>query len=583
MLGHSPASERQITRVQWLLPFLLYLLHSALFAAWVVDDAGISYAYARNLAFGHGLVAQPGAAPVEGYSNFLWVVLLAPFFALRLFHPIITPKVISVLIVLGTFVLVDRALRVYRESSRLVTFLVLTSLALNTTFVVWTVSGLETALYVLLIFLLFFECLKAVVSHSFTPRTAILCGIISGAIAMTRPEGCLYLVAYPLVWCIGLSSPRDALRRRALANPALFALVFLAAYGGFLLFRVLYFHDLFPNAYYAKGGPGVRDWFTVGLLLPQAMQKLLFLMMRTVAGPLGTFVFLGLVVVTAYVVFARAFRREHAVLLVFLGLTMAGYLLLPVNSLGGFRYGTPVLIFLYLYAAVICCAALHDSGWSPDFKRRLVVAGLTIYFLGGVAMFGFLSLRFARNPVVPFSWGAERYGARFNHYQDVCGLRNASLLLPDLGGSLYASRLRLYDLGCLCDKEMPRAMAQGPAAVHEYVFERLKPTFIVAHGPWSLAARFDTDPRFRQEYVPIYEYVDRNWQPADGAQGGLRVHSGEFVRRDVLKGKPALLNELRACARKDNALVAAKWPSMAWATGASEGVIWDSPASAQSQ
>jgi len=43
-----------------------------------VDDAGIVYAYAQNLAAGHGLVPQPGAAVVEGISDPLWMLMLVP-------------------------------------------------------------------------------------------------------------------------------------------------------------------------------------------------------------------------------------------------------------------------------------------------------------------------------------------------------------------------------------------------------------------------------------------------------------------------------------------------------------------------
>ena len=39
------------------------------------DDAFITFRYAANLAHGHGLVFNPGER-VEGYSNFLWTVLL---------------------------------------------------------------------------------------------------------------------------------------------------------------------------------------------------------------------------------------------------------------------------------------------------------------------------------------------------------------------------------------------------------------------------------------------------------------------------------------------------------------------------
>src|SRR5687767_8859993 len=42
----------------------------------VVDDAFISFRYADNLARGLGLVYNSGER-VEGYTNFLWTVLLA--------------------------------------------------------------------------------------------------------------------------------------------------------------------------------------------------------------------------------------------------------------------------------------------------------------------------------------------------------------------------------------------------------------------------------------------------------------------------------------------------------------------------
>ena len=43
----------------------------------VPDDAYISFRYAEHLAQGTGLTFNPGEAPVEAYSNFLWIVLCA--------------------------------------------------------------------------------------------------------------------------------------------------------------------------------------------------------------------------------------------------------------------------------------------------------------------------------------------------------------------------------------------------------------------------------------------------------------------------------------------------------------------------
>src|SRR5205823_446079 len=86
-----------------LLPFLIYILHSLLFRNWIVDDAGISFAYARNLAHGNGLTAWKGMPLVEGFSDFLWTILFSFFFLVKLFHPVFTPKIIAAVFAYGVF------------------------------------------------------------------------------------------------------------------------------------------------------------------------------------------------------------------------------------------------------------------------------------------------------------------------------------------------------------------------------------------------------------------------------------------------------------------------------------------------
>src|SRR5262249_23988574 len=72
-LGTSPLEPLQRS-LGWhtalvAVPIIVFVAHASVFGSWIVDDAAISWAYARSLATGHGLVAQPGVAPVEGYSN----------------------------------------------------------------------------------------------------------------------------------------------------------------------------------------------------------------------------------------------------------------------------------------------------------------------------------------------------------------------------------------------------------------------------------------------------------------------------------------------------------------------------------
>ena len=64
----------------WLLPVgvptVLVALQMQLYGRWIVDDAATTFAYARSLAAGEGAVLQPGANPVEGYSNPAWLAVL---------------------------------------------------------------------------------------------------------------------------------------------------------------------------------------------------------------------------------------------------------------------------------------------------------------------------------------------------------------------------------------------------------------------------------------------------------------------------------------------------------------------------
>ena len=59
-------------------PYVFALAMQLLFIGYVKDDAYIEYRYATNAAHGHGLVYNIGDPPVEGFTSFLWTVLLVP-------------------------------------------------------------------------------------------------------------------------------------------------------------------------------------------------------------------------------------------------------------------------------------------------------------------------------------------------------------------------------------------------------------------------------------------------------------------------------------------------------------------------
>jgi len=172
---------------------LVILLLFALLAAslWpaTLDDAFISYRYARNFVEGHGLVFNPGER-VEGYSNLLWVLLLSPVIALG-GDVEAAAKLIGVGCGLGALLLAMLLLRRHFRASTPVVLLFGAWLATCTGFVYYAVSGLETLFYTLQLLLLIWFLVQK------KPGPAAL---VCTTLLVTRPEGMLFIL--PLALCV---------------------------------------------------------------------------------------------------------------------------------------------------------------------------------------------------------------------------------------------------------------------------------------------------------------------------------------------------------------------------------------------
>ncbi len=519
-------------------PLLIYLAHALLFGDWIVDDAGISFAYARNLAMGHGLVAQPGLAPVEGFSNFLWTVLLAALHRVRLFDPLLTPKLLSLALVGASFLLLHRSLARLDPAAKVVSLVALCLTALDTAFVAWTVSGLENPLYVFLVCVLFALLVRERTAGA-TPRLSLAAGAAAAGIAMTRPDGILYVLLYPLLTPFAEGPPRPAVAARRIG---LFTVAFAALFGGFLIFRVAYFGDLYPNTYHVKGGPTGEAVIELLALHPDMVRKLLALM-AGVAGPLGGLVAAALGIASAFLAGRGQLRWSHAAPIAFAGCAAAVYLLLPPDWMGHHRFATPFFPFFYAAGGMVAVAIGREL--LPLAPRRSVVGRLAATAALGLALLYFAprSVLLAAEPAIPFAAVEAEFGQRFNRFAAALGIENGSILLPDVGGALWSSRLRVYDLAGLCDPTIARALREGREALHEHVFTVVRPTFIHVHDYWTAVAALEADPRLARDYVPLLIYVEPQvltWTK------GRPLHSGTFVRREATTGKDEVLQAIRA-------------------------------------
>jgi arabinofuranosyltransferase len=252
--GHVRAWSRQPGL--WLAT-ALYLAH-AWWLAGLAEDAFISFRFARHLASGAGLTWNAGAPPVEGYTNFLWVLLEAACLRAGLDLVVVMPLA-GVALGAVTLALVFRTLYGRLGCHALTATFAVTLLAVAGPFAAWASSGMETLLFTCLGWLAF----DAVLAAQSRPG-ALLAGAGWLILAsLTRPEG--VLIAGLLLG--GSFALRLAERRGpAPGDQAVVVFAYAGLFGAYWLWRWHYFGWPLPNTFYAKTGGGLEQWLRGTLL-----------------------------------------------------------------------------------------------------------------------------------------------------------------------------------------------------------------------------------------------------------------------------------------------------------------------------
>jgi hypothetical protein len=215
------------------------------------DDCFISFRYAQHLVAGEGLVWNPGER-VEGYTNFLWVLLLAGGLFVG-----IPPEIFSVAVgvVSGTGLLAAVFLFSAREWGRddLFVWVAPLALAANRSFTGWSSGGLETMFFSLLVFLAFAAYLRERDRDSSGP---VVSSLLFAAATLTRPEGALFACIAGALFGVEILQ-----RRRSLRAGLIWATPLAVMVGTHLLWRYAYYGAWLPNSFHAKV-PGV--WWEQG-------------------------------------------------------------------------------------------------------------------------------------------------------------------------------------------------------------------------------------------------------------------------------------------------------------------------------
>ncbi|HWM04692.1 MAG TPA: hypothetical protein VNP92_20335, partial [Actinophytocola sp.] len=287
---------------------------------------------------------------------------------------------------------------------------------------------------------------------------------------------------------------------------------------GYLAWRWATFHALLPNTAMAKAQttPSVAHVHRGIELIGYAGWPLVLIF----AGCVG-----------AVLVRPSPSRRALVVLAIPLGLAAFAYIVLVRDWMGALRFATPV----WPVAALTAAIAFEAIARRTTVRGRAVLAACTVVACALTALTWQKDIaRFSRGPTVPLCVVADQ-SRTYNTYARILGGRDASILLPDIGGTALTSRLRVVDLAGLADRQLAEYWSdRDMAGLRDHVFGRLRPTVIHVHGGWSTRTGLLADPRMATDYAVVHQYS------STGA---------DLVRRDAVD-RSRTLTELRAAAHR---------------------------------
>jgi len=437
----------------------LLLVLAARFYDHTVDDAFISFRYADNLVAGQGLVFNAGER-VEGYTNFLWVVLVAPFMALGA-----DPETVAKLLGLAaTGGLLAAVVRFAPRSDAMPELRWLAPLLTATSppLLVWATGGLETPLYACLV--TWAICLGMRSVEKGEPGRAS--AWVVAAATLTRPDG--LGVALALVVLLAL-----LLRGRPGfgAGLARWCAIYLGVVAPYTVWRVFYYGDLLPNTFHAKVGGGAEQ-------------------LARGVGYLHAFFDAGgywMLVPLAGLVWLRDDKKT-----LLLGAATAALLCYPVlvggDSLPMFRFVAPALPPLFLLVAFCATAAVRRFAPAGAARGVVALAALALVARAALPAFHGEPARLVESDRREVSaW--EEIGVYFGRIASP----GDSIAVITAGAIPYYSKLETIDMLGLTDRTIARReqadMGEGWAGHEkfdvEYVLDR-RPTYVVV-GTYGLS------------------------------------------------------------------------------------------------
>jgi len=434
---------------------------------WAIDDAGITYAAALELADHGSLAPNLEATPVEGYSNPLLFFIAALLRLVRAFDPITTHVRLETIVFSSMIVLVWRIAR--RLTGELAGLAAALAFALIELMIpassIWYGSGLENVWVSAGLVALLWICVRTSAGVPLSPAW----GVLAFAVSITRPEAPVYVAGfYACLFAFARGDVAWSAHARRIAR----ALAVTAAlYVAFLVWRRLAYQLWWPNTYYAKLAGELH--FTQNIR-EYVMAELLPYQLTAVFGSC-----------VLALLFVRKLETAAQCLVIFLLAALA----LPITAgpdwMGHHRFGTPFFAICHLCYALLlatCIAALSQRRLAQIMTAAIVIA---LPFLLRT-----MKPEDTRLSKLSVAGVAQVNGLLRWEHQMRLGVPYPVVITPDAGGTLLVNSLQLLDNGYLNDFQMSRlGRGDEPIAhrtVNQYQHEERRPDLLDDNRFYSL-------------------------------------------------------------------------------------------------
>ncbi|HRF67305.1 MAG TPA: hypothetical protein PK605_12125 [Ignavibacteria bacterium] len=454
---------------------LVFFILYCFFLSWSflfqnVDDAYISYRYGKNLMEGKGLVYNQGEY-VEGYTNFLWTIITAPFTQIKSVDVSIFSSTLGLLISMANILMVALIAKMFSGNLiRYLKYLILLPalfMALDDSIAFWAIGGMEFPLYTLFILGITYSYFRINDSKKYLFYMIALLMLCT----LSRPEGNMIIVitlAHMFLFRKRINDFWKVFFTIVIA----YALFCVAYYG----FKYIFYGQLIPNTFYAKG---VTD-FKMNLVLGT----------KYLALCVGTRIYIFIFIL--FIPFKKAFTdKKQSYLVGFVVIYISYIVAVGGDWMIANRFFVPIIPMLYILSVIGFLNVISKiSDYLKNESKAIRIARITASVMAIALFISTLSLLEYKQLIIKDNNARyEMQWSMFGKWLNMNVDPNTVIAVGPAGKIPYYSELYTIDMWGLNNDYIAKTDSKRLQAGHkkfdiEYVLS-LDPEYIIGYAGFT--------------------------------------------------------------------------------------------------